>query len=82
MKRWCLLIFGLFFLIISGVGILLLRDVYGGSAPDAGGAPFTATSVQIASLSKGAYLPSVLLQAQHYGRKSQPFKQADRRSLP
>jgi len=56
MKRWCLLIFGLLFLTISGVGVLLLRDVYGGSAPDGGGGPFIATSAQIA---RGEYLARV-----------------------
>ena len=56
MKRWCLLIFGLLFLAISGVGLLLLRDVYGGSAPDGGGGPLIATSAQIA---RGEYLARV-----------------------
>ena len=56
MKRWFLLVFGLLLLVITGVGLLLLRDVYGGSAPDVAGAPFIATSAQIA---RGEYLARV-----------------------
>ena len=56
MKRWCLLAIGLFLFVISGVVMLLLRDVYGGSAVDADHAPFIATSAQI---ERGEYLARV-----------------------
>jgi len=56
MKRWCFLVSGLLLLVIAGVGMLLLRDVYGGSVPEVGAAPFVATSVQIA---RGEYLARV-----------------------
>ena len=56
MKRWCFLVSGLLLLVIACVGMLLLRDVYAGSAPEAGAAPFIATNAQVA---RGEYLARV-----------------------